>query len=148
MGKVYPRVKSSSCSYVVGNEAGIRVLLGIFDKYKMNGIKYLDYGAFRKAFLLYFDREGTLTDEVRAEILELLNGVNTSRTEFSMPSDHQVEITADWLLGLIEAEGSFYLTRDPLRPGFQILLTAAQEPLLVKIKEYLENNLGFDRYSL
>lgn len=85
---------------------------------------------------------------MRAEILELINGVNTSRTEFSMPSDHQVEITADWLLGLIEAEGSFYLTRDPLRPGFQILLTAAQEPLLVKIKEYLENNLGFDRYSL
>jgi hypothetical protein len=49
---------------------------------------------------------------------------------------------------LIEAEGSFYLNRDPIRPGFQILLTAAQEPLLIKIKEYLDNNLGFDRYSL
>jgi hypothetical protein len=52
------------------------------------------------------------------------------------------------LLGLIEAEGSFYLNRDPIRPGFQILLTGAQEPLLLKIKEYLEDDLGFDFYSL
>jgi hypothetical protein len=148
IGKVYTREKNSSCSYVVGNEKGIRTLLDIFDKYKINGIKYLDYVDFRKAFLIYFDRIGILTDEIRTEILKLHNSVNTSRTDFNMPLDHQVKITPYWLLGLIEAEGSFYLNRDPIRPGFQILLTAAQEPLLIKIKEYLENNLGFDLYSL
>jgi hypothetical protein len=65
-----------------------------------------------------------------------------------MPLDHEVKVTPYWLLGLIEAEGSFYLRRDPLRPGFQILLTCAQEPLLIKIKEYIRDNLGFDHYSL
>jgi hypothetical protein len=148
VGKVYLRGNSSSCSFVVGNEEGIRVLLDIFDKYQMNGIKYLDYVAFKQAFLMYFGRTGALTDEMRGQILELYNSVNTNRTDFNMPSDHQVKITPYWLLGLIEAEGSFYLNRDPIRPGFQILLTAAQEPLLIKIKEYLDNNLGFDRYSL
>jgi hypothetical protein len=93
IGKVYSREKSNSCSFVVGNEKGIRILLDIFDKYKINGIKYLDYVDFRKAFLLYFDRVGTLTDEMRVEILELHRGINTNRTQFNMPSDHLVNIT-------------------------------------------------------
>lgn len=38
IGKVYLYEKSSSCSFVVGNEKGIRVLLDIFDKYKINAI--------------------------------------------------------------------------------------------------------------
>lgn len=94
VGKVYLRDKSSSCSFVVGNEKGIRILLSIFDKYKLNGIKYLDYIDFKKAFILYFDRIGTLTDDMRGEILELYNRMNTSRNYFNMPSDHQVKITS------------------------------------------------------
>lgn len=93
VGKVYTREKSNSCSFVVGNEKGIRILFDIFDKYKINGIKYLDYVDFKKAFLLYFDRIGTLTDEMRVEILELHSNVNSSRTDFDMPSDHPVKIT-------------------------------------------------------
>jgi len=62
--------------------------------------------------------------------------MNTSRTNFNMPLDHQVKITPYWFLGLLEGEGSFYLNRNPIRP------------LLEKTKEYLENNLGFDKYSL
>lgn len=148
IGKVYSRENSNSCSFIVGNEKEMRILLNIFDMYKINGIKYLDYVDFRKAFLTYFNRVGTLTDEMIVEILKLYKGINTNRTQFNMPSEHEVKITPYWLLGLIEAEGSFYLNRDQVRPGFQVLLTAAQEPLLIKIKEYLENNLGFDSYSI
>jgi hypothetical protein len=88
IGRVY--TYASSCSFVVGDEKGIRVLLHIFDNYNINGIKYLDYKDFRRAcraeggtpsrgkraraFLLYFDRRGALTDEIRSEILELYNG--------------------------------------------------------------------------
>lgn len=63
VGNVYLREKSSSCSFVVGNEKGIRILLDIFDKYQLNGIKLLDYLDFKKAVVLYFDRIGTLTDD-------------------------------------------------------------------------------------
>jgi hypothetical protein len=148
VGKVYASEKRSSCSYVVGNEEGIRVLIDILDKYTLNGIKYLDYVDFRKAFILYFDRIDTLTDEIRAEILKIRSNINTSRTDFSMPLEHRVKITPYWLLGLIEGEGSFYLNRDPIRPGFQILMTASQEPLFIEIKKYLKDELGFDSYSL
>lgn len=142
------RIKRSSCSFVVGDDKGIRELLHIFDNYKMNGIKYLDYQDFRKAFLLYINRTGILTDDIISEILVLQRNINTKRIDFTMPLNHQVEITPYWLLGLVEAEGSFYLKRDPIRPGFQILLTSVQEPLLIKIKEYLKDNLGFDSYSI
>jgi len=147
VGKVYPNEKRSSCSFVIGNEKGIRVILDIFDKYPLNGMKYLDYVDFRKAFVLYFDRIGTLTDEIRAEILEISGNINTSRTDFRMPIEHKVKITPYWLLGLIEGEGSFYLNRDPIRPGFQILMTAGQEPMFTEIKRYLKEELGFDKYS-
>lgn len=71
VGTVYLREKSNSCSFIVGNEKDLRVLLAVFDKYKLNGIKYLDYLDFMKAFNLYFDRSGSLTDEMRHVILEV-----------------------------------------------------------------------------
>lgn len=93
IGRVYPRLKSNSCSFIVGNEAGIRSLLTIFDKHQLNGIKFIDYQDFKKAFLLYFERNGTLSDDLREEILKLQNGLNTGRTDFSMPKDHKANIT-------------------------------------------------------
>ena len=40
--------------------------------------------------------------------------------------------------------------KEPLlnEPIFSIKLSEIQHPLLLKIKEYLENNLGFDSYSI
>lgn len=147
VGRVYLREKSKSCSFIVGNEAGIRDLLTIFDNHQFNGIKYLDYYDFKKAFLLYFDRPGVLNDDLIDKIIKIQNGLNTGRTSFIMPEDHTVKITPYWLLGLIEGEGSFSLSRYPIRPHFQLLFTVAQEPLLLKVKEFLGENLGFDRFS-
>lgn len=93
VGIVYARDKSNSCSYIVGNEEGIRILMDIFDRYTFNGIKLLDYNDFRAAFLLYFDRSGTLTKDLIAKILSLKAGMNKGRVNFSMPSDHVVNIT-------------------------------------------------------
>lgn len=49
---------------------------------------------------------------------------------------------------MIEGDGSFGLARSTFEPFFSIKLTEAQYPVLLKIKEFLENNLGFDEYSL
>lgn len=148
VGIVYAREKSNSCSYIVGNEEGLRILIDIFDRYTFNGIKLLDYIDFRYAFLLYFDRNGTLTNELIAKILHVKVGMNKGRVNFSMPSDHVVNITKYWLLGLIEGEGSFSLARSKLRPNFQLLFTEAQKFLLEEIRNYLISNLGFDKFSL
>ena len=66
--------------------------------------------------------------------------MNNSRTEFNLPYNH-IKITDYWLLGLIEAEGSFYLRRNSLSPAFSISLSKIQKPLLEQIVEFLINKL-------
>lgn len=51
-------------------------------------------------------------------------------------------------MGFIEGDGSFFLRRDTLTPVFSLENTGVQLPVFVKIKEFLENYLGFDSYSL
>lgn len=148
VGNVYAREKSNSCSFIVGNEEGLRTLINIFDRYTFNGIKLLDYIDFKEAFLAYFNRSGTLNENLTNHIVKLKQGMNKGRVDFSMPKDHILNITKYWLLGLIEGEGSFSLAKSKLRPNFQILFTVAQKPLLVEIRKYLLSNLGFDRFSL
>ena len=80
--------------------------------------------------------------------IELKNRMNNNRTNFTFPDSHNITISRSWLLGLIEGEGSFYLERDRFRPVFQLSLTEIQLPVIEKIKEYLESNLGFDEYSM
>lgn len=148
IGKVYERVNSNSCSFVVGNEKELRILIELFNRHPFNGIKLLDFIDFKKAFFIYFDRPDTLNDELSTQILKLKLGMNKGRNKFVMPENHQVKITKYWLLGLIEGEGSFSIAREKLRPCFQLCFTAAQKPLLEEIKKYLIMHLGFDKFSL
>jgi LAGLIDADG endonuclease len=141
VGKVYARERSKSCSFVVGNEQGLRTLMEIFDRYTFNGIKLLDYTDFKEAFLSYFNRPRRLEEGLTDKLLKLKKSMNKSRVEFNMPKGHQIKITKYWLLGLIEGEGSFSLAKEKLRPDFQLLFTAAQKPLLIEIKKYLISNL-------
>lgn len=143
IGKIYTR--GNTCSFIVGNTNDLKVLLKILDQYPLNGVKYLDLLDFKTAFLLYSNREDKLTSELIDKILEFKNNMNTNRTEFVF--NHNIQITPYYLLGLIEGDGTFSVSRNPIRPVFQILLTASQEPLLLHIREYLINNLGFNNYS-
>lgn len=52
------------------------------------------------------------------------------------------------MLGFIEGDGSFFVRRDNLTPVFYIELTGVQLEVLLKIKEFLEKSLGFNKYSL
>lgn len=143
-GRVYTRNNSSS--FVVGSEDNIRALLNIFDQLELNGIKRLDYEDFKKAFLLYFNREGGLTEKIINIILNIKNNMNSNRSNFDLFKP--INITSYYLLGLIEGDATFSFSRSPLRPNFQILFTCYQEPLLLKIKEFLIGNLGLDSNSL
>lgn len=148
-------VYGSSCKFTVTHPKDIYKLISIFDKYNLNTTKYLDYLDFKKAFILYqeerclssglgFKDKKTLIDN----LLELKNGMNSKRTNFNFPVSHKINITGPWLLGLIEGEGSFYLDRTGFKPVFSMVLSEVQLPVFEKIKEYLENNLGFDKYSM
>lgn len=146
VGNVSKRSESEYKFSVTGKE-GIRKLISIFDKYNLNTTKYLDYLDFKEAFNLYYNRDGVLTEELKGKIMKLKNGMNSDRTNFNMPSDH-IKVTAYWLLGLVEGEGSFHLWRSDVIPAFAIALTENQRPVLEKIKEFFVHNLGFDSYSI
>jgi hypothetical protein len=51
-------------------------------------------------------------------------------------------------LGYIEGDGSFFLSRTDLEPVFSITASEEQQYLFEHIKAFLENSLGFDKYSL
>uniref|UniRef100_UPI0023F54B85 homing endonuclease n=1 Tax=Leptographium wingfieldii TaxID=155675 RepID=UPI0023F54B85 len=109
----------------------------------LNGIKYLDFLDFVKAYELYFNRpSGTLYTDLIEEILNLKAGMNRQRIDKERPIE--IKITDYWLLGLIEGEGSFHLIRSRLIPSFALKMTADQEPLMRAIKKYLIERLGFD----
>ena len=101
------------------------------------GIKHLDYLSFKKAFLLYFDRAGSVTEALQREIELIRANHNTKRTNFKPTEGFKSIITDYKLLGLIEGEGCFFVQKAGLTPRFELELTSAQKPLLTLIIDYL-----------
>jgi LAGLIDADG endonuclease len=84
-------------------------LFPVLDIFNLNSTKHLKFLSFKKAFYIYKDRKvlklkNTEFDYI-TEILKLKNSMNDKRICFSMPTDHQVIITNNYLLGLIEGDG-------------------------------------------
>ena len=142
------RVYKDECKFAVTKKEDICKLINIFDTYNLNTTKYLDYLDFKEAFNLYYNREESLTEELKKKVLKLKEGMNKKRINFNMPDNHRIIVTKSWLLGLVEGEGSFHLWRSDFVAVFGLVLTEKQLPVLEKIKEFLTNNLGFDSYSM
>lgn len=143
------RLYKDECIFNVTDQKGIALLISVFDKYNLNTTKYLDYLDFKEAFIFYLNRNKDLKSSVvNDKILYLKNKMNTNRVNFDRPEDSQIVITKSWLVGFIEGDGSFFLRRDTLTPVFSLENAGVQLPLFVKIKDFLENSLGFDKYSL
>lgn len=140
------RISNDKCIYVVSDKIGIYKLINIFDEFNLNSTKFLDYSNFKEAFILYHERE-SFTEELKERILEIKNSMNIKRTDFNM-NNHNVVITKYWLLGFIEGDGSFFISRTKLTPILSIEQSDCNLPLLLKIKEFLILNLGFDLYSV
>lgn len=140
-GSVY--AYKTNCYFNVTKKEDILKIISIFDIYTLNSSKRLDYLDLKKAFYLYNNRTD-LSKELIHQIIKIKNNMNTQRTNFELS---QINISKSWLLGFIEGDSSFSLNRLSLEPVFSIKLTESQLPLLLEIKKFLENNLGFDLYS-
>lgn len=125
-------------SFTVTRLKDIALLLEIFDKYPLQGSKWLNYRDFSKAFELYLNSDRgakTLKD-----ILNIKNGMNRLRSDFIMPNSKEIRITPYWLLGFIEGEGCFSINkRNNYRLDFSLCQSSTNLSLLQKIKTYLEN---------
>ena len=80
MGSIY--ASKDSQIFTISKKDDISKLISIFDNYTLNTSKYLDFLAFKKAFILYTNREN-LTDKLIAQILELKNGMNHNRSNLN-----------------------------------------------------------------
>jgi len=129
-------------SFTVTRLKDIALLLNIFAQYPLQGSKWLNYRDFSKAFDLYLNSDRGA--ETLKEILNIKNGMNRLRSDFTMPSDKEVRITPYWLLGFIEGEGSFSINkRNNYRLDFSLCQSSTNLVLLQKIKIYLENLSSF-----
>lgn len=150
-GNVY--TSNNTCHFNVTKKDDILKLINIFDIYLLNSTKRFDYLDFKKAYYLYHDRD-ELTQELINQILDIKNNMNNSRKNLEIllcaggKGGAEFNISKEWLLGFIEGDGSFSLSRNTMEPVFSIKLSESQLSLLNAIKEYLKNNLGLDTYSL
>ena len=141
------RIYNNECIFNVTDKKGIEKLIAIFTENNLNTTKHLDFLDFKEAFYLYNNRDKNLSiDSIKNKIIELKENMNNKRVNFDRFTD--IIINKYWLLGFIEGDGSFFIRRDSLIPTFSIELTASQKPVMLKIKEFLESNLGFDKYSI
>lgn len=147
IGRVVLRPKYNTCTFEVGAEKELRVLIDFLDKYRLIGDKYLDYLNFREVFFLYFDRPNLVSESLKTKIEEIRANHNTKRVTTTLPDCYKRVITDYKLLGFIEGDGSFFIQKKGLTPKFEIELTYAQKPLLMEIRTYLMSKLDLKSSS-
>lgn len=144
-GNIY--ISNNTCHFNVTRKDDILKLINIFDIYLLNSTKRFDYLDFKKAYYLYEDRD-ELTQELTNQILYIKSNMNNSRKFLESTWSAEFNISKEWLLGFVEGDGSFSLSRNTMEPVFSIKLSESQLSLLNAIKEYLKDNLDLDTYSL
>lgn len=128
-----------------------RVLLPLFDKFTLNTTKYLDYLCFKKGFFMYRNRKSSeLTlDEINLNILKLKESMNSKRVDFNFSSDkHNIVITGNYLVGLLEGDGSFYLNKHDMTARVSFVTTTINRVVLEKIREFILGLLDEHSYML
>lgn len=119
VGKV--QINNNSCVFVIYKiEDLTNVLFPLLDQYNLFTTKWLDYLDFKLVVnYLITARTTRLNEELALWIHPLIKGMNLGRTEFNFSLIPAI-ITIDsfWLLGFIEAEGTFGLKN--FSPFFQI----------------------------
>lgn len=117
VGTIY--TNEDECIYDVFKfEDILTFIIPIFSYANLITKKYLDFLDFKKAVLIK-QANPILTQETKIEILSLKDQMNTRRTfkPFDLnnpyqlqPGDNLPNINIFWLIGFIEADGSFYMS--------------------------------------
>jgi len=85
-GRVYTSEKTAN--FVVTKISDIsNNLIPIFEEFPLNGVKYLDYLAFKEAINI------KLKSDKLYLITQIKNNMNSKRVDFELPSSHTIRIT-------------------------------------------------------
>ena len=130
-------------NFRVSKHQDLLILFEILDKFTLNSTKYLNYLDFKKAFELYMSSKSKLPSIIEL-ISQIKNGMNSQRTDFSMPKSHQLRITPYWVLGFVEGEGSFSIQRNKNFPLTFSLTQKHNSDLMKAIQDFFIS-LGVSR---
>jgi hypothetical protein len=118
------------------------VIIPLFDKWPLMTKKYLDFLDFKESFYIFkkrqIDKQNKQTYNL--QILELKNGMNDKRINFIIDENH-IKITANYLSGYIEGDGSFYFNKMHNTVRISLLTISKDRLILEKIKEFLLKDL-------
>lgn len=123
------------------------ILIPLFEKFPLNTTKNLDYLNFKKAFFMFKNRKSSALNlpDLYQEILVLKDTMNEKRKDFAFPDSHSVRITGNYLVGLLEGDGSFYLNKEDMTVRVSLVTTTVNRLVLEKIREFFLSLL--DEYS-
>lgn len=152
--------EESVAYFKVTSLSEIKLIIEIFSTYSLNSSKHLDFLAFHRAYLLYTSNKKLRNEEVQ-EIIRLKYSMNSKRTDYEMSfaqnqqganpgQTHKIHITGNWLLGFVEGDGSFFVTKQ----NFILTFSIGQKgnlPLMIAIQSYLynlDNSLTLDKLTI
>ncbi len=138
IGKVYIKKDQAKATFLVRSQSEVSAIIEIFSQNPLNSTKHLNFLAFERAFSLYINKGRGGLQELKPVIENIKNEMNRNRTNFDMPTNHEVRITPYWLLGLIEGDGSFSYNLSKNTFIF-IIGQKDNKALMDDIKDYLNN---------
>lgn len=123
------------------------ILIPIFEQFPLNSTKHLDYLAFKEAFFRFKNRKTSKLNkqDLYSNIIKLKDSMNVKRVKYDLPAGHIIRITGNYLVGLLEGDGSFYLNKQDMTVRVSLATTTPNKVVLEKIREFLLNLL--DKYS-
>jgi hypothetical protein len=71
--------------------------------------------------------------------------MNDKRTSYKFPAGHEIRITGNYLVGLLEGDGCFYLNKSHMTVRISLATTTKNRVLLDKIGDFLKSQL--DKFS-
>lgn len=145
-GKIYIDNNSNMVSYKIRNKAHIEtIIIPIFDNYKLLSSKRFNYLNFKEMIDI---SNSNLSQIQKIKKIDLLKNIKIPENYKSDAWDNQL-MTRSWLVGFIEAEGSFYIvnkSENRLVHGFGITqkldkIILDEIKIILKIKSKIRNNI-------
>jgi len=135
IGKVTTRGKAAY--FTVTNQKEIKILIDIFTNNPLNTIKQINFLDFKEAFELYTNTKEKSPSLIKA-IRTIKGRMNTLRLDDSIPDRRDFKITPYWLLGFVEGDGSFSVTRSyNYILAFSLIQTFKEVALFEAIKNFI-----------
>lgn len=86
--------------------------------------------------------------DLYSNILKLKDNMNDKRVNYDLPVGHRIRITGNYLVGLLEGDGSFYLNKHDMTARVSLVTTRPNKVVLEKIREFILNQLDEYFYIL